>query len=155
MTKPEIIVEEKVKKQYTVSFLKVFFGMALLLGFLFLSLGAMRIYVGTLEKRLSRIDAALTALQNDYAQSMYAFAVATKPEVVLETSRRVQKMSISFHKTAMLHLPAFKDASTGILLAQGSSVFSSPEDPTPFELAEKAFLGFFVPLASAQDERYP
>jgi hypothetical protein len=153
MTQGKMTTEETAKKLYSVSFLKVSFGMALFLGVLFLSLGVMRIYVGTLEKRLSRVDSSLVALQNDYAQSIYAFAVATRPEVVLETSRRAQKMSISFHKTAMLHLPAAKETSSGVLLARKNPVFPSPEDLTSLKLAEKAFLGFFVPLASAQDEQ--
>lgn len=153
MTQDKMGTEETGKKQYSVSFLKVSFGMALFLGVLFLSLGVMRIYVGTLEKRLSRVDSSLVALQNDYAQSVYAFAVATRPEVVLETSRRAQKMSISFHKTAMLHLPTPKEASSGVLLARENPISPHPEDLTSLELAERAFLGFFVPLASAQDER--
>ena len=153
MTQGKMANKEKVKKQYSVSFLKVSFGMALFLGVLFLSLGVMRIYVGTLEKRLSHIDSALVDLQNNYARSIYAFAVATKPEIVLETSRRAQEMSISFHKTAMLHLPLVKDISSGVLLARENPISSSPEDLAAIKLAERAFWEFFVPLASAQDER--
>ena len=139
---------KEVKKYYSVSFLKTSFGVALLLGTLFLTLGAMRIYVATLEKKLSHVDHALTSLQNDYAQSVYAFAVATNPHSVLESGRKAQKMSMSFKKTALLHVPFFE---RGIPSSQEKS---SPamENPAPLKLAEKAFLEFFVPLASAQGE---
>ncbi len=150
MNKSEVL-EERPQKRYSLSFLKVFFAAALLLGILFLSLGVMRIYVSTLEKRLSRIDSALASLQNDYAQSVYAFAVATKPAIVLETSRNTQQMSISFHKTAMLHVPVGKSLPPEILLAKGATPSSSKE-PSPLRLAEKALMEFFTPFASAGDE---
>ncbi|HOO63789.1 MAG TPA: hypothetical protein PK364_07690 [Synergistaceae bacterium] len=109
--------------------------------------------MATLEKKLSHVDHALTSLQNDYAQSVYAFAVATNPHSVLESGRKAQKMSMSFKKTALLHVPFFERGipSSEILLAQEKS---SPamENPAPLKLAEKAFLEFFVPLASAQGE---
>ena len=145
---------EKKQKYYSISFSKTFFGVALLLGIFFLSLGVMRIYVATLEKRLSRIDSALIALQDDYAQSVYVFAVATKPEIVLESAAQAQKMSMSFRKTAMLQIPSLKGEGipSEIFLAQERKNIETGENLTPLELAEKAFLEFFVPLASAQNE---